>query len=52
MARLVVDEQELTELIVPVQDELSLQMDWVEAGLDAAQLPATTVQPSSSPNSA
>lgn len=37
MARLVVDEQELTELIVPVQDELSLQMDWVEAGLDATK---------------
>lgn len=37
MARLVVDEQELTELIVPVQDELSLQMDWVEAGLEASQ---------------
>ncbi len=36
MARLVVDPQELTELIVPVQDELSMQMDWVEAGLDAS----------------
>lgn len=38
LARLVVDPQELTELIAPVQDELSLQMDWVEAGLDASQV--------------
>jgi hypothetical protein len=36
MARLVVEPQELNELIVPVQNELSMQMDWVEAGLDAA----------------
>ena len=41
MARLVVDPQELSELIGPVQDELSMQMDWVEAGLDAAAATAT-----------
>lgn len=40
MARLVVDPQELAELIVPVQNELSLQMDWVEAGLDAVPVAA------------
>lgn len=38
MARLVVAPQELTELIVPVQNELSMQMDWVEAGLDAGRV--------------
>lgn len=33
IARVVADRQELTELIAPIQNELSMQMDWVDAGL-------------------